>query len=225
MRRYDHGVSTRARDSAPNELQSSQRLTRRDSKEDGQVDNRDERIRHAPVRRGIHRDVLSRVDDRLHRARSGSRRDCSAGHRLRADGDDLRGRPHLGSPLQPGSHARSVPAGAVSCLGRAAILRRATARSRRCGLDRRLRPSGRAGHSTRCPSSWGVSGRVPLHVCAGVRRVERGHRRRNSREFLLRSRYRLHGPGWRIRRRPDFGSGLQPGCRYRRLDPGPAPVV
>jgi Major intrinsic protein len=39
-------------------------------------DNQDERTRHAPVRRGIHRDVLSRVDDRLHGARSGSGRDC-----------------------------------------------------------------------------------------------------------------------------------------------------
>ena len=77
----------------------------------------------------------------------------------------------------------------------------------------------------RCPRIWGVSGRVPFHVCAGVRRVERGHGRRNRREFLLRSRYRLHGPGWRIRRRPGVGSGLQPGRRHRRLDPGPAPVV
>ena len=79
--------------------------------------------------------------------------------------------------------------------------------------------------STPCPRSWGVSGRVPFHVCAGVRRIERGHGRSNRREFLLWSRYRLHGPGWRIRRRPDFGSGLQPGRRHRGLDPGPAPVV
>jgi hypothetical protein len=46
------------------------------------------------------------------------------GHRGCADGDDLHGRPHLGRPLQPGSHAWGVPAGAVSCLGRAAILGR-----------------------------------------------------------------------------------------------------
>ena len=77
----------------------------------------------------------------------------------------------------------------------------------------------------RCPGIWGVSGRVPFHVCTGVRRFERGHGRRNRREFLLRSRYRLHGPGWRIRRRPGVGSGLQPGGRHRRHDPGPAPVV
>src|SRR4030095_4753695 len=49
-----------------------------------------------------------------------------------------------------GAHARGVPAGAVSCLGRAAILGGATARCRRCGLDRRLRPSG-AGESIPCP--------------------------------------------------------------------------
>ena len=38
---------------------------------------------HTPVRRGIHRDVLSRIDNRLHRDCSGSERDCSAGHRPR----------------------------------------------------------------------------------------------------------------------------------------------
>ena len=79
--------------------------------------------------------------------------------------------------------------------------------------------------SISCARIWGVSGGVPFHVCAGVRRVERGHGRRDRREFLLRSRYWVHGPGWRIRRRPGVGSGLQPGRRHRRLDPGPAPVV
>jgi hypothetical protein len=41
-----------------------------------------------------------------------------------------------------------------------------------------------AGESILCPASWGVSGRVPFHVCAGVRRVVRGHGRRNRRELL-----------------------------------------
>jgi hypothetical protein len=112
--------------------------------------------RHASVRRGIHRDVLSRVDNRLHLTRSGSGSDCSAGHRGSADGDDLRGRPHFGRPLQPGSHARSIPAGAVSCLGRAAILGRPTARCRGCGLDSWLRPSGRASGSIPCPRVFGA---------------------------------------------------------------------
>ena len=38
---------------------------------------------HTPVRRGIQRDVLSCIDNRLHRDCSGSERDCSAGHRPR----------------------------------------------------------------------------------------------------------------------------------------------
>ena len=74
----------------------------------------------------------------------------------RAPGDrGDRGRPHLGRSLQPGSHARGVPAGAVSCLGRA-LLGGVTARCRRCGLDHRLRPSGRAGDSIPCPRIGGV---------------------------------------------------------------------
>ena len=36
----------------------------------------------------------------------------------------------------------------------------------------------------RCPRVWGVSGRVPFHICPGVRRFERGYGRRNKREFL-----------------------------------------
>ena len=165
------------------------------------------RTRHAPVRRGIHRDVLSRVDNRLHgiAAAPGVIAPLAIGAVLMVM---IYAGGHISGAHYNPAVTLGCSCGAVSCLGRAAILGGATARCRRCGLDRRLRPSGQAGESIPCPRLWGVSGRVPFHVCAGVRRVERGHGRRNSRGIptsvsLSASRSWLaHSPSARCRERP-----------------------
>ena len=75
------------------------------------------------------------------------------------------------------------------------------------------------------PVCGGVFRRVPFHVCAGVRCLERGDGGRNRRKFLLWSRDRFYGPGWRLRGGTSVGSGLQSGRRNRRRHPGHALLV
>ena len=111
------------------------------------------------------------------------------------------------APITTRQSRSGVPAGAVSCLGRAAILGRATARCRRCGLDRRPRPSGRAGNSIRWRPYWGRFSRKLLFTFALVYVVLNVATADATDGNSLRSRYwsrswLAHSPSARCRERP-----------------------
>ena len=134
-----------------------------------------------------------------------------AGHWLRADGDDFRGRAHLGGTLQPrgdpgGVPPRQVPPRPTWPYMVAQVLG-AGGRPAAVVLFIKGNPSATAAHPGH-PA--GAGGGVPVHLRPVLCGVERRHGQGNQRQFVLRPGHRLHGPDRRLRGGPISGGAFNP---------------